>query len=268
MKSTSCEMLGWMKHKLNQDCQEKYQQTQICRWYHYNGRQLRGTKEPLDEAERGEWKAGLKLNTQKMKIMASSPITSWQIDGAEVESVTIWGSKITADGDWSHEIQRFLPLGKKVMTNLDNVLKSKDITLLTKFHMVKAMVFPVVMYRCKRWTIKQAECWRIDAFELWYWRTLESSLDSQEIKLVNPKGNKLWIFVGRTDAEDPILWPTDAKSQFSGKDPDAGEDWGKEEKGKVEGRRRGWQRMRWLDDITSQWTWVWSDWKMVKDREN
>ena len=125
MQSTSWESLGWKKHRLNQDCQEKYQQTQICRWYHYNGRQLRGTKEPLDEAERGEWKAGLKLNTQKMKIMASSPITSWQIDGAEVESVTIWGSKITADGDCSHEIKRCLLLGRKVMTNLDSILKNR-----------------------------------------------------------------------------------------------------------------------------------------------
>ena len=242
MKSTSCEMLGWMKHKLNQDCQEKYQQTQICRWYHYNGRQLRGTKEPLDEAERGEWKAGLKLNTQKMKIMASSPITSWQIDGAEVESVTIWGSKITADGDWSHEIQRFLLLGKKGMTNLDNVLKSKDITLLTKVHMVKAMVFPVVMYRCKRWTIKQAECWRIDAFELWYWRTLESSSDYKEVQPVHPKGDQSWMFIGRThvESETPVLWPPDAKSWLIGKDPDAGKDWGQEEKGMTEDEMVGW----------------------------
>ena len=104
--------------------------------------------------------------------MASSPITSWQIDGAEVESVTIWGSKITADGDWSHEIQRFLPLGKKDMTNLDRVLKSKDITLLTKVCIVKALVFPRVIYRYDSWTIKKAEHWRTDPFKLWCWRRL------------------------------------------------------------------------------------------------
>ena len=106
-------------------------------------------------------KVGLKLNIQKMKIMASGPITSWQIDGETVETVAdfmFWGSKITADGDCSHEIKRLLLLGRKVMTNLDSILKSKDITLPTKFRLVKAMVFPVVMYGCKNWTVKKAEC--------------------------------------------------------------------------------------------------------------
>ena len=114
-------------------------------------------------------KAGLKLNIQKTKIMASGPITSWQMDGKTVETVTdfiLGGPKITADGDCSHEIKRCLLLGRKVMTNLDNILKSRDITLPTKVHLVKAMVFPVVMYGCESWTIKKAECWRIDAFEL------------------------------------------------------------------------------------------------------
>ena len=118
-------------------------------------------------------KVDLKLNIQKMKIMASSPITSWQIDGETVETVAdfvFWGSKITADGDCSHEIKRRLLLGRKVMTNLDSIFKSRDITLPTKVRLVMAMVFPVVMYGCESWTLKKAECRRIDAFELWCWR--------------------------------------------------------------------------------------------------
>ena len=117
-------------------------------------------------------KVGLKLNIQKTKIMASIPITSWQIDGETVETVAdfiFWGSKITADGDYSHGIKRRLLLGRKVMTNLDSILKSRDITLSTKSHLVKAMVFPVVLYGCESWIIKKAECQRIDAFELWCW---------------------------------------------------------------------------------------------------
>ena len=118
-------------------------------------------------------KVGLKLNIQKTKIMASGPITSWQIDGETINTVRdfiLWGSKITADGDCSHEIKRRLLLGRKVMTNLDSILKSRDITLPTKVHLVKAVVFPVVMYGCESWTVKKAECQRIDAFELWCWR--------------------------------------------------------------------------------------------------
>ena len=118
---------------------------------------------------------GLKLNIQKTKITASGPITSWQIDGETMETVRdfiLGGSKITADGDCSHEIQRRLLLGRKVMTNLDSILKSRDITLPTKVHLVKAMVFPVVMYGCERLTIRKAERCRIDAFELWCWRRL------------------------------------------------------------------------------------------------
>ena len=120
-------------------------------------------------------KVGLKLNIQKTKFMASGPITSWQIDGKTMETVADFifeGSKITADGDCSHEIKRHLLLGRKVMTNLDSILKSRDITLPTKFHLVKAMVFPGVMYGCESWTIKKAECRRIDPFELWCWRRL------------------------------------------------------------------------------------------------
>ena len=134
----------------------------------------RRTQEPLDESERGEWKSW--LNIQKTNIMASGPIISWQIDGETVETVADFiflGSKITADGDYSHEIKRHLLLGRKAMINLDIILKSRDIiTLPTKVHLVKAMVFPVVMYGCESRTIKKAECRRIDAFELWCWRRL------------------------------------------------------------------------------------------------
>ena len=111
------------------------------------------------------------------------------------------GSKITADGDCSHEIKRCLLLERKVMTNLDSILRSRDITLSTKVHLVKAMVFPVVMYGCESWTIKQAELWRTDAFELWCWRRLESLLDCKDIQAVNPKGNQSWLFIGRTDGK-------------------------------------------------------------------
>ena len=115
---------------------------------------------------------GLKLNIQKTKIMASGPITSWEIDGETVSEFIFLGSKITADGDWNHEIKRRLLLGRKVMTNLDSIFKSRNITLPTKVHLVKAMVFPAVMYGCESWTVKKAEHRRIDAFELWCWRRL------------------------------------------------------------------------------------------------
>ena len=153
-------------------------------------------------------KAGLQLNIQKTKIIACGPITSWQIDGETMETVTDFiflGSKITADGDCSHKIKRFLLLGRKSMTNLDSILKSRDITLLTKVHLVKAMVFPVVMYECESWTINKTEVLK---------KTLESPLDFQEIKPLNPKGNQSLIFIGMTDAEAeaPLLWPLDVKN--------------------------------------------------------
>ena len=130
-------------------------------------------KKPLDETE--SEKVGLKLNIQKTKIMASGPITSWEVDGETAETVSnfiILGSKITADGDCSHEIKRCLLLRRKVMTNLDSMLKSRDITLPTKVHLVRSMVFPVVMYGCESWTVKKAESQRIDDLEMWCWRRL------------------------------------------------------------------------------------------------
>ena len=159
-------------------------------------------------------KVGLKLNIQKTKIMASSPIISWEIDGETVESVSdfiFWGSKITADGDCSHEIKRRLLLGRKVMTNLDSIFKS--ITLPTKVRLAKAMVFPVVMYRCESWTVKKAECQRINAFELWCWRRL-LRVPCKEIQPVHSKGDQSWMFFGRNDAkaETPVRWPPHVKS--------------------------------------------------------
>ena len=131
----------------------------------------------------------------------------------------VTGSKITANGACSHEIKRHLLLGRKAMTNLDCIWKSRDITLPTKVCVVKAMVFPAVMYGCESWTIKKAECQRIDTFELWCWRRLESPLYYKEIKPVHSKGNQSWIFIGRTDAEAeaPILWPPDVKNWLIGK---------------------------------------------------
>ena len=188
-------------------------------------------------------KVGLKLNIQKTMILASGPITSWQIDGETVTDFILGGSRITEDGDCSHEIKRCLLLGRKVMTHVDSILKSRDITFPTKVHLVKAMVFPVVMYGCESWNIKKAERWRIDAFwSVVLEKTLESPLDFKEIQPVHPKGNQSWIFIGRTDAEAeaPILWPPDAKNWLIWKDPDAGQDWRQEEKGTTEDEMVGW----------------------------
>ena len=149
--------------------------------------------------------------------MASGPITSWEVDGETVEAVSDFifgGSRITVDGDCSHEIKRHLLLGRKVMTNLDSIFKSRDITLPTRVCLIKAMVYPVVMYGCESWTVKKAERQKIDAFELWCWRRLESPLDCKEIQPVHCKGDQSWVFIGRTDAkaETPALWPPHAKS--------------------------------------------------------
>ena len=164
----------------------------------------------------------------------------------QCQTLFLGGSEITAGGDFSHEIKGPLLLGRKVLTNLDSILKSRDITLPTKVHLVKAMVFPAVMYGCESWTIKKAECRRIDAFELWCWRRLlrVSPLDCKEIQPVHLKGNLSWIFIEKTDtqAETPILRPPDAKNWLIWKDPNAGKDWSR--------RRRWQQKRRWLDGIT------------------
>ena len=170
-----------------------------------------------------------------------------------VRDFIFWGSKITADGDCSHEIKRCLLLGRKVMTNLDSILKSRDITLLTKVHLVKAMVFPVVMYGCESWTIKKAECWRIDAFELWCWRRLlrvpwTARRSNQSIlKEISPE----YSLEGTdAEAETPILWPPDAKNWLIGKRP-----WCWERlKAGWEGDDTGWDG---LLASPTQWTWVW-----------
>ena len=160
-----------------------------------------------------------------------------------LREIIFLGSKITADGDCSHEIKRRLLLGRKVMTNLDSILKSRDITLPKKVHLVKGMIFPVVVYGCESWTIKKAECQRTDAWTVVLEKTLDSPLECKEIKPVNPKSNQSWIFIGRTDAEAEalILWPPDVKTWLIRKDLTLE---------KIKGRkRRGWQRMRWLDGI-------------------
>ena len=211
-------------------------------------------------------KVGLKLSIQKMKIMASGPITSWEIDGETMETVTDFiflGSKITEDGDCSHEIKRHLPLGRKAMTNLENILESSDITLLAQVHIVKAVVFPVWM-----WELDYKEGWMPNNWCFWtvvLEKTLESLLDWKEIKPVNSKGNQSWIFIGRTDAkaEAPILWPPDAKIllfSLTGKDPDAGKDWRQEDKGITEDMMAGWHHW-WMDKSLSKLR------DTVKDRE-
>ena len=166
-----------------------------------------------------------------------------------METVIDWATElnwtelnISADGDCSHEIKRLLLLGRKVMTNLDGILKSRDITLPTKVHLVKAMVFPVVMYRCENWTIRKAEHQRIDAFELWCWRRLLRVPWTARRSNQSILKDLSWIFSGKTDVETetPVLWPPHAKSWLIGKDSDAARDWGQEEKGMTEDEMVGW----------------------------
>ena len=169
----------------------------------------------------------------------------WGNNGNSERLYFFLGSKITADGDWSHEIKRRSLLGSKVMTNLDSILKSRDITLPTKVCLVKSVVFPVVTYGCESWTVKKAErrrCFWTVVLE----KTLESPLDCKEVQPVHPKGDQSWVFIGKTDAEaeTPILWPPHAKSWLTEKDPDAGRDWG-QEKGTTEDEMAG--EHDWLD---------------------
>ena len=171
---------------------------------------MRGTKEPLDESEREEWKSWLKNSTFKNENNGIWSIILWQIDGETVETVTDFiflGSKITSDSDCSHEIKRCFLLGRKVMTKLYCILKNRDITFSTKVHIVKAMVFPVVMYGCESWTIEKAEHQSTDAFEPWCWRRLLRVPYTVRRSISQSWGNHPWIFIGRTDAkvDVPIL---------------------------------------------------------------
>ena len=183
--------------------------------------------------------------TLVISCLTTSNLPVCQIHGETMEMVTDFiflGSKITADGDCSHEIKRRFSLGRKAMINLNSILKSRDITLLTKAHLAKAMLFPVVMYGCE---LDHKESWAPKNWCIWLVvleKTLESPLDCMEIQPVNPKGNQSWMFIGRTDveAETPILWPPDAKNWVTGKDPDARKDWRQDEKEMTEDEMVGW----------------------------
>ena len=255
MHSTPCEMSGWMKHKLESRLQREISITSDMQITSPLWKKVEELKSLLMKVKEESEKAVLKFNIQKMKIMTSSPITSWQLDVERMETVTDFiflGSKITADGDHSHEIKRHLLLGRRAMTNLDSILKSRDITLPPKVHLVKAMVFPVVMYGCESWTIKKAERRRIDAFELrcqrrflrvpWTSRRSNQSILNE----LNPEYSlgglmlKLKFQYLATWCEELTQW----------KRP-----WSWERlKTRGEGDDRAWGG--WMASLT-QWTWVW-----------
>ena len=246
MQGTSWETLGWKKHKLESRlpgeisiASDMQDDTTLM------AESEEELKSLLMKVKEESENVGLKLNIQKTKIMASAPITSWQIYGETVETVAdfiLGGSKITADGDCSHELKRYLLIGWKVMTNLDSIFKSKDISLKTKVRLVKAMIFPVVMYGCESWTIKKAECWRIDVFEPHCWRRIlrvpwTARRSNQSIlKEISPECSLEGLMLKLK----PILWPPDAKSWLIWKDPDTGKDWRWEEKGTTEDEMVAW----------------------------
>ena len=227
---------GW-----NQDCWEKYQQPQMCRCatsdVHSNSRSEENLLMRVKKSE----KAGLKLNIQKTKIMASGPITSQQINAEKVETDFIFlGSKITVDSDCSHEIKRHLLLGRKAITNLDSTLKSRDITWLTKVLIVKAMVFPIVMYGCESWTIKKAESWRIDAFELWCWGRLLRSTARRSSQLILKEINSEYSLAGlmlKRQYFGHLMWRDNSLEKILML---GFKDWGQEEKVMTEDEMVGW----------------------------
>ena len=193
----------------------------------------------------------LQMVTAAIKLKGSCSLEEMENGKATDSSILAWRIPWTGEpgGLQSLELHRVRHdwatntyLGRKVMTNLDSILKSSNITLTTKVHIVKAMVFPVVMYGCESWTIKKAECWRTDVFEQWCWRRFLRVLGLQEIQPVCPKGNQSWILIGRTyvEAKAPILWPPNEKNWLIGKDPDAGKGWRQEEKGMTEDKLVGW----------------------------
>ena len=251
---------GWLT-SWNQDCWEKYQPPQIRRWYHFSCRKCRGKKEPLDEGGREK----LKLNIQKTKTMASGPITWWQIDGEKSKNCQIslsWAPKSLWMVTAATKLKRRLLLERKAVINIDSILKSRDITLLTKFHLVKAMVFPVVMCGCEKWTIKKAEHGRIDAFELCNWRRLlrapwTTRSNQSILKEINPEYSLEGLMLKLNTLATGCTEPTDWKSLWCWERLSA----------RGEGGNIKWDG--WIVWLT-QWTWVWAKsgrwWRIGKPR--